>query len=127
MSSIAEPTISASPSTAGGERLLKLYPRVFTRLKGRLKYVKPSFRICQDKSHDSHNQTSSAGVFTGDNWSGGVVQPPQGQSFRQVLGHWVVPNAYPQKSGGLFLNSYWIGLDGFSGPGANEGLQAGVE
>lgn len=115
------------PARPDSPRLLKLYQRVFTRLKGRLKYVEPSFRICQDKSHDLHNQTSSAGVFTGDNWSGGIVQPPQGQSFRQVLGHWVVPNAYPPKSGGLFLNSYWIGLDGFSGPGANEGLQAGVD
>jgi hypothetical protein len=38
----------------------------------------------------------------------------------------VVPNAYP-KSGEVFLNSYWIGLDGFSGPGANEVLQAGVD
>jgi hypothetical protein len=111
------------PARPDNPRLLKVYQRVFTRLKGRLKYVEPTFRICEDKSH---NQTSSAGVFTGDNWSGGVVQPPQGQSFRQVLGHWVVPNAYP-KSGGLFLNSYWIGLDGFSGLGANEVLQAGVD
>jgi hypothetical protein len=107
------------PARPGNPRLLKLYRRVFTRLKGRLKYVEPTFRIMRGKS--------PAGVFTGDNWSGGYVQPPSGQSFRQVLGQWVVPNTYPPAAGGLFLNSYWIGLDGFSGPGASEVLQAGVD
>ena len=92
--------------------LLKLYQRVFARLKGRLNYIEPAFRVIRDKSH---GPPPSAGVYTGDNWSGGVVQPPLGKSFNQVMGEWVVPNAYP-KPGEVFLNSYWIGLDGFIGP-----------
>lgn len=109
------------PARPDHPRFLKLYRGVFGRLKGRLKYIEPTFRIIRD---NPRNPSSS--VFTGDNWSGGVVQPPPGQSFRQVLGHWVVPNAYPVADG-LFFNSYWIGLDGFSGPGANEVLQAGID
>lgn len=114
------------PARPDHPRLLRLYQRVFTRLKGRLKYVEPAFRIIRDGSHDRRDRIPSAGVFTGDNWSGSVVQPPPSQSFNQVLGQWVVPNAYP-KSGEVFLNSYWIGLDGFTGLGASEVLQAGVD
>jgi hypothetical protein len=110
------------PARPDHPRLLKLYQRVFTRLKGRLKYVEPSFRISRD---EPLNRASPAGIFTGDNWSGGVVQPPAGRSFQQVLGHWVVPNASPV-AGQVLFNSYWIGLDGFV-PGTAEALQAGVD
>ena len=114
------------PSRPDHPRLLTLYQRVFTRLKGRLKYIEPAFRISREASGDPRDRLPSASVYTGDNWSGGVVQPPPGKSFNQVLGQWVVPNAYPM-SGEVFLNSYWIGLDGFTGSGAGEALQAGVD
>jgi hypothetical protein len=111
------------PARPNHPRLLKLYQRVFARLKGRLNYIEPAFRVIRD---ESHGPPPSAGVYTGDNWSGGVVQPPLGKSFNQVMGEWVVPNAYP-KPGEVFLNSYWIGLDGFIGPALGEVLQAGVD
>jgi hypothetical protein len=114
------------PARPDHPRYLRLYRQVFTRLKGRLKYVEPAFRISRHGSVDPRDRIPPASVFTGDNWSGGVVQPPQGQSFSQVWGQWVVPNAYP-KSRDVFLNSYWIGLDGFTGLGAGEALQAGVD
>jgi hypothetical protein len=113
------------PARPDDPHLLKLYRRLFTRLKGRLKYVQPTFRISHDSSHGPRNQRSS-GVFTGDNWSGGVRLAPPGQSFSAVLGHWLVPNAYAPTSD-PFLNSYWVGLDGYTGAGANEALQAGVD
>jgi len=114
------------PARPDHPRLLRLYQRVFTRLKGRLNCIEPAFRISRDGSHDPRDRLPAAGVFSGNNWSGGVVRLPPGKSFNQVLGQWVVPNAYP-KSGEFFLNSYWIGLDGFTGPGASEALQAGVD
>jgi hypothetical protein len=110
------------PARPDHPRLLKLYQRVFTRLKGRLNYVEPRFRVSRD---ESRNRASPAGVFTGDNWSGGVVQPPPGRSFQQVLGHWIVPNTNPI-AGRILFNSYWIGLDGFVS-GTGEALQAGVD
>jgi len=114
------------PSRPDHPRLLRPYQRVFTRLRGSLKYIEPAFRISREESEDPRDRLPSAGVYTGDNWSGGVVLPPPDKSFNQVLGQWVVPNAYP-KSGEVFLNSYWIGLDGFTGSGAGEALQAGVD
>ena len=60
------------PARPEHPRFLKLYRGVFSRLKGRLKYVEPSFRIIRDNPRNR-----SSGVFTGDNWSGGVVQPAQ--------------------------------------------------
>ncbi len=113
------------PARPDDPHLLKLYRRLFMRLKGRMKYVEPIFRINHDRSHPPRNRNSS-GVFTGDNWSGGVRLAPPGQSFSGVMGHWVVPNAYAPTSD-PFLNSYWVGLDGYTGAGSNEVLQAGVD
>jgi hypothetical protein len=116
------------PARPENPRHLALYRRVFGRLKGRLKYVEPTFRINPRKTNDPRNRNYSGGPFTGNNWSGGVVQPPHGESFRQVLGEWVVPNASPPTPGGSFSVCYWVGLDGFfTGPGAFELLQAGVK
>jgi hypothetical protein len=110
------------PARPDDQHLLKLYRRLFTRLKGRLKYVEPTFRMSHDSSHGP-GKPSSSGVFTGDNWSGGVLV---GHVFSEIAGNWVVPNAYAATSG-PFLNSYWIGLDGYIAPGAHHALQVGVD
>ena len=55
------------PARPDHPRFLELYRRVFGRLKGRLTYVEPAFRINRDKSTDPLNRASSAGTFTGDN------------------------------------------------------------
>ena len=67
-----------------------------------------TFRISHDNWPAVHATGALSGVFTGDNWSGGVRLAPPGQSFSAVGGHWVVPNAYAPTSD-PFVNSYWVG------------------
>jgi hypothetical protein len=114
------------PAKPDDPHLLKLYRRLFTRMKGRLKYVEPTFRISHDRSHVPR-KPSSSGVFTGDNWSGGVrVATRELHFYSGIIGNWVVPNVNAPTPD-PFINSYWIGLDGYTGMGANVALQAGVD
>lgn len=113
------------PARPDDPRLLEQFERVFGRLKGRFHYVEPTFRINRNRSHGPRKQTLTAGTWTGDNWSGGIVNAPMGQSFNGILGEWVVPNVYPATpSQEWYACATWVGLDG---DGSGDVCQAGVE
>jgi hypothetical protein len=113
------------PARPDDPRLLERFQRVFERLKGRFHYVEPTFQINRGRSHGPRKRTFNAGVWTGDNWSGGVVNVPTGQSFNGILGDWVVPNVYPATPTAEWcFCANWIGLDG---DGSGDVCQAGVE
>jgi hypothetical protein len=104
--------------------LLARYRRFFNRTKGRFQYIEPTFRVDPSKStHPNKGSRMGAGTETYDNWSGGVVYAPSGQSFKWVQGDWVVPNVYPTAQNQWQYCANWIGLDG---DGSGDVCQAGM-
>jgi Peptidase A4 family len=79
-----------------------------------------------------HQDQSTAG--NSPNWSGAIAAPPAGDVFNAVVGTWVVPDAYPPPSAwngrgynnGLYNALHWVGIDGWTGAGVNDVLQAGT-
>jgi hypothetical protein len=105
-------------------QLLERYQSFFGRVAGRLQYVEPTFRVDPTKStHTNKGSSMGAGTETYDNWSGGVVYAPSGQSFKWVQGDWVVPNVYPPTQNEWYYCANWIGLDG---DGSGDVCQAGM-
>jgi hypothetical protein len=107
-------------------RLLARYRSFFERVKGRFQYVEPTFRVDTTKSTHPRKKghaKGAAGSESSDNWSGGVVHAPEGQSFKWVQGDWVVPNVYPPAQNKWYYCVNWIGLDG---DGSGDVCQAGM-
>jgi hypothetical protein len=102
---------------------LERYQNVLRRLKGKLQYVEPTFRIDPTKSSRTYPAKATAGTESSDNWSGGVVYAPAGQSFTCVQGDWVVPNVYAPTQKQWYYCANWIGLDG---DGSSDVCQAGM-
>jgi hypothetical protein len=104
--------------------LLERYQRFFTQTKDRFHYVAPTFRVDPTKStHTNKGAKNGAGTETYDNWSGGVVYAPSGQSFKWVQGDWVVPNVYPTAQNVWQYCASWVGIDG---DGSGDVCQAGM-
>jgi Peptidase A4 family len=102
---------------------VKLYRRVWGRIKDRYQYIEPT--LSTDRSTPPLPRTPTFSP-NNVNWSGGVVVAPAGQSFCGIQAEWVVPDVYPPlQTQGYWIGS-WIGLDGYIGAGANIVLQAGV-
>jgi hypothetical protein len=105
-------------------RLLVRYQRFFTKTKNKFHYIEPTFRIDPTKStHTNMDTKDSAGTEISDDWSGGVVCAPSGQSFNWVEGDWVVPNVYPTAQNEWQYCSNWVGIDG---DGSGDVCQAGI-
>ena len=101
---------------------VELYRRVWGRLKDKYRYVEPAIAAGGGPSRPRHPTFSPDNV----NWSGGVVVPPAGKSFCGIQADWIVPDVYPPLQNlGYWIGS-WIGLDGYTGAGANFVLQAGI-
>ena len=98
------------------------YRKVFSQLKHKLKFVEPEFRVIPRKSPAPGPSAGGGGAATGtsSNWSGSVVYPPQGESFKWVQAEWVVPNVVAP--GNYCLR--WVGMDGDS---TSDLLLAGVQ
>src|SRR5580658_1407047 len=112
------------PPRPSDPKLLERYQRFFTRMKGKFQYVVPTFRVDPTKStHTNKGSKMGAGTETYDNWSGGVVYAPSGQSFKWVQGDWVVPNVYAPTQNKWYYCANWIGLDG---DGSGDVCQAGM-
>jgi hypothetical protein len=104
--------------------LLARYQRFFNQTKGKFQYVEPTFRVDPTKStRVNKGSRMGAGTETYDNWSGGVVYAPSGQSFKWVQGDWIVPNVYPTAQNTWQYCANWIGLDG---DGSGDVCQAGM-
>jgi hypothetical protein len=116
------------------------YERVLSQLKGKMTYIQPTFRVNAEKGHGPAKKVPTpaptrgraleakgsiaAGTETSTNWSGGVVYAPAGQSFKWIMGDWVVPNVSAPTQGQWYYCASWIGIDG---DGSGDVCQAGVE
>jgi hypothetical protein len=104
--------------------LLARYQRFFNRTKSKFQYIEPTFRVDSTKTtHTNKGAKMGAGTETYDNWSGGVVYAPSGQSFKWVQGDWVIPDVYPTAQNQWQYCANWIGLDG---DGSGDVCQAGM-
>lgn len=111
------------PARPAGSHLSERYQSVLSRLKGKLQYIEPTFRIEPTKTTHTNLGVPSANTETYDNWSGGVVYAPSGQSFKWVQGDWVVPDVYAPTQNQWYYCANWIGLDG---DGSGDVCQAGM-
>jgi Peptidase A4 family len=109
------------PPRRGDRHSQERYRRVWGRIKDKFRYVEPTFAIDGRRPPRPREPT-----YSNANWSGGIVLAPTGQSFCGVAAQWIVPNIYPPNETDEFWIGSWIGLDGYTGEGANELLQAGV-
>lgn len=100
------------------------YEYVLRRLKGKLNYIPPSLRRNEDRFHGPRRRTADAGSETSNNWSGGVVFAPSGDSFRWIEGDFVIPDVDAPTENQWYYSAGWIGLDG---DGSGDVFQAGVE
>jgi Peptidase A4 family len=115
---------SGFPSRPTDPKLLERYRRFFTRVKGKFQYIVPTFRVDPTKSTRPQKGSSmGAGTESSDNWSGGVVYAPKGESFKWVQGDWVVPNVYAPTQNKWYYCANWIGIDG---DGSGDVCQAGM-
>jgi hypothetical protein len=121
----ADALVSAGfPPRPTDPALLARYQAFFNRTKGKFQYVVPTFRIDTTKTtHTNKGAAKDAGTETYDNWSGGVVYAPSGQSFKWVQGDWIAPNVYPTAQNVWQYCANWIGLDG---DGSGDVCQAGM-
>jgi Peptidase A4 family len=104
--------------------LLARYQRFFNRTKSKFQYIEPTFRVDTTKTtHTNKGAKMGAGTETYDNWSGGVVYAPSGQSFKWVQGDWVIPDVYPTAQNQWQYCANWVGLDG---DGSGDVCQAGM-
>jgi hypothetical protein len=111
------------PPRPDDPHLLSRFRDHYTRIKGRYHYIEPTFRVDPTKTTHTNKGSKGAGTETYDNWSGGVVYAPSGQSFKWIQGEWVAPNVYPPTSGQWYYCANWIGLDG---DGSGDVCQAGM-
>jgi Peptidase A4 family len=78
------------PAIPDDPRHRERYGNVFKQVK----FVEPEFRVAPRRGEARGVGASPAGgpVGASSNWSGAVVYPPQGESFKWIQGEWVVPN-----------------------------------
>jgi hypothetical protein len=108
------------------------YENVVKRLKGKLNYIQPTFRVHEDIFHGPRKRPTDAGTTpqadsgteTFDNWSGGVVFAPARQSFSWVQGDWVIPDVDAPTENMWYYCANWIGIDG---DGSGDVCQIGIE
>jgi hypothetical protein len=110
------------PPRRGDRRSLERYRHVWGRIKDKFQYTEPTF-----ETGGARPRRSRQPIFSNTNWSGGVVLAPKGKSFCGVTAEWIIPNIYaPDASAGYEIAS-WIGLDGYTGSGVKDLLQAGIQ
>jgi Peptidase A4 family len=123
--SVAEQVANGFPPILDDPPHRERYARMWQRLKNKFRYVEPTFRLEHDRKHGVIRQRHSrAGTQTSTNWSGVVVNPPTGQTFKSVQGDWVIPAVDAPTQNKWYYSATWIGIDG---DGSNDVFQAGVE
>jgi peptidase A4-like protein len=117
---------------------LERFKRVFGQMKGRLHYIEPTFRVNPEIRHGpaaSRHFDGKVGVkppVTGIGnqfstiWSGALVFPAPGQTFRWIVGEWTIPNVSSPDDGQTYYCATWIGIDGDSSVPSRDLCQAGI-
>jgi hypothetical protein len=94
------------------------YTRLLGRLQHKLNNMEPTFRVDTRERQYPHiiiQLPPGALIGTSDIWSGGIVFPPTGDSFRWIRGQWAVPNVAAPVLNDWCRCWSWIGLDGGRG------------
>jgi len=119
---------------------LERYKRVFGGvMKDSFRYIEPKFRVNPNRRHGPPASRHFVGPVrvsppvtgTGNEfspiWSGGLVFPPPGQSFRWIVGEWTVPNvSAPAADNQTYYCATWIGMDGDTSVPSQDLCQAGI-
>jgi len=121
--SAAELVANGYPAISDEPHHRERFARLYGKLKHRLHYVEPKFKVNADRKHGPRHPVR-AGTQTSGNWSGGVITAPAGQTFKTVQGDWVVPDVAAPTKGQAYYCATWVGIDGDGSPDV---FQAGVE
>lgn len=122
--SAAEQVANGFPAIPEDGRHRERFARVWGQLKNKFHYVEPTFRIERERKHGPRQRGAAEGTQTSGNWSGGVITPPAGQTFKWLEGDWVVPAVDAPTDNEWYYCATWIGIDG---DGSGDVFQAGVE
>ena len=122
--SAAELVANCFPAVPQDQPHRQRFERVWARLKNKFHYIEPTFRVNPGKTHGPRHPSPTAGTQTSSNWSGAVVNPPAGQTFKYVIGDWVVPDVDAPAQGQWYYCANWIGIDG---DGSGDVFQAGLQ
>jgi hypothetical protein len=92
--------------------LLAHHQRLFTRLKGRSRYIAPTFspRSSVTKRGGGIIRTTP-GPGADPGWTDLVVYAPNGQSFAWVYAEWIVPNVSMSMPSDGGTCASWVGMD----------------
>jgi hypothetical protein len=128
--SAAELTRHGFPARPEDPQLLERYKQVFVQIKDRFHYVVPEFKVIDKMRRrvPRRPDITPDDAFPHSYWSGGVVFPPTGQSFRWITGEWTVPNVAALTENQEYDCVTWVGIDGFT-TAASAGVdvcQAGI-
>jgi hypothetical protein len=128
------------PARPDHPRQLERYRRVLGGvMKDRFRYIEPTFRTNPNRRHGppaSRNfigpvrvrpQVTGTGNEFNPIWSGGLVFPPTGQSFRWITGEWTIPNvSAPVADNQTYYCAIWVGIDGDISVASQDCCQAGI-
>ena len=128
------------PARPDHPRQLERYNSVLGRvMKDRFRYIEPTFRINPNRHHGPPASRNFAGPVrarpqvtgTGNQfstiWSGGLVFPLPGQSFRWISGEWTIPNVgAPAADNQTYYCAIWVGIDGDISVASQDLCQAGI-
>jgi hypothetical protein len=120
----AELVANGFPAVPDDPHHRERFARVWGRLKNKFHYVEPTFRVNRDRTHGPRQPSPTGGTQTSSNWSGGVVNPPAGQTFQWLEGDWVIPDVDAPTQGEWYYCANWIGIDG---DGSGDVFQAGLQ
>jgi hypothetical protein len=102
--------------------LAEHFDRIRARLAGKFHYIPAELRLDESVKHGPRR--ISAATDQSDNWSGGVIFPPAGDTFKSVLGQWIVPDVDAPTENQWYYAASWVGIDGWDG---RQVCQSGVE
>lgn len=117
--------IAPRPDEKKEPELYKAWHKVYSR---ELTHIIPEFTEIKKKQHRPGISKSKIkeGSSTSTNWSGVVVFPQVNDTFKWIIGNWMVPDPTQpagQPTGSWYYSSAWVGIDGW---GSNDVLQAGT-
>ena len=91
------------------------YDRAIRRLKGRVRYVTPTFHVLGEVDDSPDVGPTAAGKLNSPNWCGGLVRAVS-TPFSFVMGSWVVPGVGALAENHWYNCVSWVGVDGATTP-----------
>jgi hypothetical protein len=127
--SAAELTKHGFPARPDRPQHLERYGRLFDQIKNRFHYIEPTFQVNTKRRHGlapKRDVVVQAGNENNLIWSGGLAFAPPGESFRWIVGQWMVPNVNAPTENQDYYSAVWIGIDGDGSPQSLDVCQVGI-